>query len=253
MAAQHFEQVVDDYLSNSISPGNLVWLRSEISLDDECRNMFLKKCRQHQATQYFMVQQTLPADWGGIVDEDLPEYSESERESKSSQATEEGDGLAQTRPPSFRSLIEYGLISGLACLTIVLGVSWLDRHRLFLDGTHAEGGATGPPAYPKPEFAANAYHSRPNGLVSQELVSENEEEGSSSYLSAQQLRWFLRLDELQPDGKWADEPTDYGIDFEKLDRLHRRSQFRAVDFPHSMLHPDFLLETRSSMPDGEEH
>ena len=35
MAKRRFEQVVEAYLSNSASPGDLLWLRTQISLDDE--------------------------------------------------------------------------------------------------------------------------------------------------------------------------------------------------------------------------
>ena len=62
------------------------------------------------------------------------------------------------------------------------------------------------------------------------------------YLTAQQLQWYLQLDENPPQGKWADMPTDYGIDFEQLDRLQKRSLFRPSDFPHSFLDPDFMFE-----------
>ena len=58
MPDQRFERVVDAYLDNTISPGDLAWLRSTINLDDGLHKWFLKKCRQHQSTQYFMVQQS---------------------------------------------------------------------------------------------------------------------------------------------------------------------------------------------------
>jgi len=250
MPNRRFEKVVDDYLANTAPPGDLVWLRTEISLSDQNRKIFLKKCRQHQATQYFMVQRDLPSDWGGLSEEDLlgePEAGRVEPE----QSLPEPVPVRKSKPRPVRrlgSVFEFAAISGLACVTVVTGLAWLDRDRLFQEELPKLGGQEQSPL--QPVYAADAVHLK--------IAHGSSEPGQAldtrqRYLSAQQFYWYLRLGETVQQGKWADLPTDYGIDFEQLDRLHQRSLYRAADFPHSLLDPDFMFEpvkTDASSQDG---
>ena len=247
MAKRRFEQVVEAYLSNSASPGDLLWLRTQISLDDESRLVFLKKCRQHQATQYFMVQQTLPSGWGGLDESDLAEetvHKTDSNEAVASPQKELGRGSKRKSTHGLRSVFEFAFISGLACVTIVVGLAWLDRARLF-----------------RPESSPSTSHldrgfnesqsSEPYETVHIKIPrnSPSDEGGASGdqhYMSARHLEWYLRLDETPSQGQWSDIPSDYGIDFERLDQLQKRSLYSPNEFPHSFLDPDFMLEKPSS-------
>jgi hypothetical protein len=242
-ANQELERVVGAYLSNSILPRELVWLRSEISLNNECRKLFLRKCRQHQRTQYFMVQQTLPTEWGEMDGDDISEESHI-----LSEASVSGDIVLDNSPDSrlknpekwnLRDVLEYGFTTGLICLTILLLISWLDRHRLF-QNTQVK------PVEPslesesfRPDYAVDAFHSV---LINDHQTAiDTTEHSDGHYLSTHLLRWYLQMEDQEGEGWWSDEPTDYGIDFEKLEKLHRKGQLRAEEYPHSMLHPEFLI------------
>ena len=241
-ANQELERVVNAYLSNSILPGELVWLRSEISLNDECRKTFLRKCRQHQRTQYFMVQQTLPAEWGEMDGDDILEAPH-----ELSEASVSGnivlDNPSDSSPKnsekwSLRDVLEYGFTTGLICLTVLLLASWFDRHRLF-QNTQVK------PVEPslafdsfRPDYAVDAFHSVL--MNNHQAAVDTTEPSDGHYLSTHFLRWYLQMEDQQYEGWWSDEPTDYGIDFEKLEKLHRKGQLRTDEYPHSMLHPEFL-------------
>jgi hypothetical protein len=239
-ANHELERVVDAYLSNSILPGELVWLRSEIILNDECRKIFLRKCRQHQRTQYFMVQQTLPAEWGEMDGDDISE------EPHVLSASVTGDIVVDNSPGSspknpekrnLRDVLEYGFTTGLICLTVLLFVSWLDRHRLFQNKQLK----TVEPSFEsesfRPDYEVDAFHSV---LINDHQTAfESTKPSDGHYLSTKLLRWYLQMEDQQDEGWWSNEPTDYGIDFEKLEKLHLKGQLRVDEYPHSMLHPEF--------------
>jgi len=258
MSDQRFERVVDAYLDNSISPGDLAWLRSRINLDDGLRKGFLKKCRQHQSTQFFMVQQTLSPDWGGLSPDDLdndestfvPIVHNSSEEVPASVKKVGKRSSRSSRGWSIRGILDYSLLSGLICLAIVLGVSWMDRGRLYHREPSPGPGFNAAENSPlKMIYADNAFHSylqKPQGLI-----IRGEESGGTSnwnFLSVKQLRWFFEQEDRLLESQWADVPTDYGVDFQKLDLLLNQSLFNARDFPHSILNPESLFQDKVGSP-----
>ena len=251
MSSPQFEQVVGAYLDSSISPGDLVWLRTEISLNDAARKAFLKKCRQHQATQYFMVQRTLPSGWGGLSDEDLDEGPSRipAVSSDSSKSVEEKRPAASRKPlQSFKSVLEFAFISGLACVTIVLVLAWTDRHRLFQGQLkHDDWWKESTPQLHPHLHDANAVHLK---ISAADIAKAQPHEPGYNYLATRHLQWYLQLDKKTVQGKWGDEPPDYGIDFKALDQLYKRSLYNPEEFPHSLLDPDFMLDPESMSQDG---
>ena len=242
-ANQELERVVDAYLSNSIPPRELVWLRSEISLNDECRKTFLRKCRQHQRTQYFMAQQTLPSEWGEMDGDDISEESHvlSDASVSGDIVLDNPSGSSPKNPEKWnlRDVLEYGFTTGLICLTILLLASWFDRHRLFQNTQVKRVEPSLASESFRPDYAVDAFHSV---LINDHQTAVDATGHSDGhYLSADLLRWYLQMEDQQDEGWWSDEPTDYGIDFEKLEKLHRKGQLRADEYPHSMLHPEFLI------------
>jgi hypothetical protein len=243
MPTQELERVVDAYLSNCILPGELVWLRSEISLNDKCRKIFLRKCRQHQTTQYFMVQQTLPAEWGEMDDDDMLENPHILSDPfVSGDIVRENPSVSSPKNPkkwNLSNVLNYGYTSGLICLTILLLASWLDRHRLFQNTQVKSIEPSLTIESSPPDYAVDAFHSV---LINDyHTAVETTESSDGHYLSSHLLHWYLQMEDQQDDGWWSDEPTDYGIDFEKLKKLRRKGQIRADEYPHSMLYPEFLI------------
>lgn len=241
-ANQKLDRVVNAYLSNTIPPGELVWLRTEISLKDESSRIFLRKCRQHQRTQYFMVQQTLPSEWGGMDGDDIleePQVLPENIVSGDVAIDNKSDSSPQnTKKWNLRDVLEYGFTSGLICLTILLLVSWLDRHRLFQKAQLDPVSPSTELESLGPDYVIDAFHSV---LINNHKFAVEEDGNGKHYLSTDFLRWYLQMEDQQNQGWWSDEPTAYGIDFEKLEKLQRKGQFRANEYPHSILHPEFLI------------
>ncbi len=253
MPDQRFERVVDAYLENSVSPGDLAWLRSRINLDDGLREAFLKKCRQHQSTQYFMVQKTLEPNWGGVSVEELKDDGSSNVEQNDPE-NPPADGRkngpsAHSGGRSWRAVLDYSILSGLICLSIVLGVAWLDRGRIYHQEPNPNPGVNVHQGLSTTEtYADDAFHTHlqtPSGGSNDKEPSDTIE---ASYLSVQQLQWFFQQGDCLMEGRWGDVPTDYGIDFQKLDLLFNQSQFQVSEFPHSMLNPTPLLQGKLASP-----
>ena len=153
-----------------------------------------------------------------------------------------------SRGRNIRAILDYSILSGLICLTIVLGVAWLDRGRLY-HRDHNPGLDFHDNALNKAIYTDNAYHvhlQKPQELITQ--GEEPVEAYDGNYISVHQLHWFFQQEDRLMDGQWGDVPTDYGVDFEKLDLLLNQSRFNASDFPHSMLNPEPLFQGKMASP-----
>ena len=233
MAEKDFRKLVDDYLANRISPDELKWLRQKVATDDHCRNTFQRKCSQHQVSQYFMVQEAAPSVWQVDSEEeketkssihldneeDLPNYDD---QSFSTEMDEDETGPAF----QFRDFLDFAFLSGLACITVVLSICWLDRSRLFSPETTPDLNLT-PPAVRtfvrNVEYPAGVYHHLLTPSIDPPQPVETNQE--NTWLTIHQLDWYIR----------NQFPQSVPLDQQKLYRLQRTWDLPPDTFPHSII------------------
>jgi len=231
MPEKTFGRIVDDYLLNRISPEELKLLRQKIATDEDCKQIFQRKCSQHQVSQYFMVQQAPPENW------DLKEFGKDapsihlRKEDKSTNENQDKEDLilssSENSTPIFRvrDFWDFALLSGLICITVILLICWLDRTKLFS------------PDAPKhvPEisnvqttkvrnlkFPPGAYHH----LISpQNTPPVGGDRDDTQWLSVNQLDWYIR----------NQYPQSAPIDLQLLKELQESWDLTPELFPHSIL------------------
>lgn len=229
MPEKHFGKLVDDYLANSISPDELKWLRQKVNTDDDCRKIFQRKCNQHQVSQYRMGQQAPPSTWKQDV---LPNEPESSIHLPAKETLDEDvhdeilvDESEYEGPAfSFRDFIDFSVISGLACITVVVLVCWMDRNRIFSPDipaymTQQEKIQEAPQT--SMDFSPGMYHN----LITPSNLSPDSDGGTKDWLNIHQLAWYVR----------NQFPQSAVLDFDHLEYLQQNWELPAETFPHSIL------------------
>ena len=231
MAEKDFRKLVDDYLANRISPDELKWLRQKVATDDQCKKIFQRKCSQHQVSQYFMVQEAPPSVWQVEANQEDTSYIHQESEvdlpsynQESSSSTQDG---TETEPAfRFSDFLDFALISGLACLTIVLLICWLDRLRLFSPESTPDLNDK-PTAVTtfirKVEYPPEIYHHLQTASI--HSPQPTEEDLDKSWLTIHQLDWYVR----------NQFPQSVPLDKEKLHELQIAWDMPPSTFPHSII------------------
>ena len=229
MPEKHFGKLVDDYLANRISPDELKWLRQKVNTDEDCRNLFQRKCNQHQVSQYRMGQQAPPSKWEL---EQVPEEPVSSIHMPAPE-TREDIGLEERLEDEidlevptfrFRDFVDFSVISGLACITVVILVCWLDRNRIFGPNFPGYNGQTSIPeeaTKTKMDFSPGAYHNLITPVA--EVQSGNTE--NRDWLNTHQLAWYLR----------NQFPQSAPLDLDHLEHLQQNWELHPETFPHSIL------------------
>ena len=228
MPEKDFRKLVDDYLSNRISPDELKWLRQKVATDDQCKKIFQRKCSQHQVSQYFMVQEAPPSVWQVEANQEDKSFIHQESEVDLPSYTEATSPDGTERTPAFRlsSFLDFAFISGLACVTLVLLICWLDRHRLFSPEST-------PDLNDKPEavttivrqvkYPPGIYHHLHTPLYNP--PKPKEEDLEKTWLTIHQLDWYVR----------NQYPQSVPLDTNKLLELQRAWDMPPDTFPHSII------------------
>ena len=227
MPEKHFGKLVDDYLANRISPDELKWLKQKVNTDDDSRKIFQRKCSQHQVSQYFMVQQAPPSNW---KQESVPEEPVASTIHLAPEIGQNEDEPLDTadhfEEPIFnlRDFIDFSLASGLACVTIVILVCWLDRAQIFSPEMSLQ--VERHPVQDSQEgntvqFSPNAYHN----LITPTKLRDAGEPVRGDWMGLQQLEWYLR----------NQFPQSAPLDLARMEFLQQRWELPPDMFPHSIL------------------
>jgi hypothetical protein len=230
MAEKDFRKLVDDYLTNRISPDELKWLRQKVASDEQCKQIFQRKCSQHQVSQYFMVQEAPPSIWQTQPEEDSSSVIHLKNDSPLPSYDDESGSMGgdfNEPAPVFRirDFIDFAFLSGLACISFILLICWLDRSRIFSPPTlpPSDGDVQAIKTIMRElEFTPGVYHN----LISPTNAPEDDESGNDkNWLTLNQLDWYVR----------NLFPQSIPLDHKKLKELQQTWELPASIFPHTIL------------------